>query len=49
MLQEFSTAQDENPKEARIAILPHWQPLDANVIKVNFDAANFKVTNIAGI
>ena len=49
MLQEFLAAQEEKPKEARTAILPHWRLPDADVIKINFDAAVFKVTNTTGI
>lgn len=49
MLQEFLAAQEENPKEARTAILPHWRPPDADVIKINFDATIFEATNTTGI
>ena len=52
LVQEFLEAQDPTtttPMSSPIHILQQWRPPDKNIFKANFDAALFKLENLAGL
>lgn len=49
LLQDFLATQELDPGVARSPILQQWRPPELNQHKVNFDAAIFRATNLAGI
>ena len=49
LLQEFLQAQEVELSPPRPQVMQRWQPLDPNIYKINFDAAVFRVLNLAGV